>query len=40
MKQIKMMIIKFIGPPSTKNSFDNDIYIYIERKTSSLNLLN
>ena len=28
-------IIKTIGPPSTKSSFDNDIYIYIERKTSS-----
>ena len=24
-----------IGPPSTKSSFDNDIYIYMERKTSS-----
>ena len=23
-----------IGPPSTKNSFDNDIWIYIERKTT------
>ena len=31
-------IIKMIGPPSTKNSFDNDIYIYIERKTSSSKL--
>ena len=28
-------IIKLIGPPSTKSSFDNDIFIYIERKTSS-----
>ena len=28
-------IIKMIGPPSTKSSFDNDIYIYMERKTSS-----
>ena len=28
-------IIQLIGPPSTKSSFDNDIYIYIERKTSS-----
>ena len=27
-------IIKIIGPPSTKNSFDNEVYIYIERKTS------
>ena len=31
-------IIKLIGPPSTKNSFDNDIYIYLERKTSSSRL--
>ena len=28
-------IIKIVGPPSTKSTFDNDIYIYIERKTSS-----
>jgi|TARA_B100001063_G_C16464569_1_gene404832 outer membrane protein assembly factor BamE (lipoprotein component of BamABCDE complex) len=28
-------IIKLIGPPSTKSSFDNDVFIYIERKTSS-----
>ena len=27
-------IIELIGPPSTKSTFDNDIYIYIERKTS------
>ena len=31
-------IIKIIGPPSTKSSFDNDIFIYIERKTSSSKL--
>ena len=31
-------IIKIIGPPSTKSSFENDIYIYIERKTSSSKL--
>ena len=31
-------IIRLIGPPSTKNTFDNDIYIYIERKTSSSKL--
>tara|TARA_B100001057_G_scaffold414336_1_gene431394 strand:+ start:274 stop:735 length:462 start_codon:yes stop_codon:yes gene_type:complete len=31
-------IIKLIGPPSTKSTFDNDIYIYIERKTSSSRL--
>ena len=23
-----------LGPPSTKNSFDNDIWVYIERKTT------
>ena len=27
-----------IGPPSTKSSFDNDLYIYIERKTTSTRL--
>ena len=31
-------IIKIIGPPSTKNTFDNDVYIYIERKTSGSKL--
>ena len=31
-------IIKLIGPPSTKSTFDNDVYIYIERKTSSSKL--
>ena len=31
-------IIKIIGPPSTKSSFDNDVFIYIERKTSSSKL--
>ena len=31
-------ITKLIGPPSTKSTFDNDIYIYIERKTSSSKL--
>ena len=31
-------IIKLIGPPSTKNTFDNDIYIYIERKTTGSKL--
>ena len=28
-------ILKIIGPPSTKSSFENTVYIYIERKTSS-----
>ena len=31
-------IFTIIGPPSTKSTFDNDIYIYIERKTSSSKL--
>ena len=31
-------IINLIGPPSTKSTFDNDVYIYIERKTSSSKL--
>ena len=29
---------QLIGPPSTKSTFDNDVYIYIERKTSSAKL--
>ena len=34
-------IIKLIGPPSTKSSFDNDVWIYVERKftTGSIFLL-
>jgi len=31
-------IQELIGPPSTKSTFDNDVYIYIERKTSSSKL--
>jgi outer membrane protein assembly factor BamE (lipoprotein component of BamABCDE complex) len=31
-------IVKLIGPPSTKSTFDNDVFIYIERKTSSSKL--
>ena len=31
-------IIKLIGPPSSKSAFDNDIFIYIERKTSGSKL--
>ena len=27
-----------IGPPSTRSTFDNDVYIYIEKKTSSSKL--
>ena len=25
-------IFKIIGPPSTKSTFDNEVYIYIEKK--------
>ena len=32
-------ILKLIGPPSTQSTFDNDVYIYIEKKTSSSKLL-
>ena len=32
-------IEKLLGPPSTKGVFDNDLWIYIERKTSSSRLL-
>ena len=31
-------IIKLIGPPSSKSTFDSDIYIYIERKTTGSKL--
>ena len=27
--------MKILGPPSTKSTFDNDIWIYIERKTTT-----
>ena len=29
-------IRKLLGPPSTKSTFDNDVYIYIERKTTGV----
>ena len=32
-------IESLLGPPSTKGAFDRDIWIYIERKTSSSKLL-
>ena len=31
-------LIKIMGPPSTKSTIDNDVFIYIERKTSSSKL--
>ena len=30
--------MELIGPPSTKSTFDNDVYIYIERTTSGTKL--
>ena len=38
-KTNKNEIIKLIGPPSTKSTFDNDLYIYVERKTSGSKLM-
>ena len=32
-------IRKFLGPPSTTSYFDNDVLIYLERKTSNSKLL-
>ena len=32
-------IIQLMGPPSTKSTFDNEVYIYLERKTSSSKLI-
>ena len=45
-KQIKLKInntnkndiLNLIGPPSTQSVFDNEVYIYIEKKTSSSKL--
>ena len=34
-KTNKNDIIKIFGPPSTKSTFDNNIWIYIERKKSN-----
>ena len=41
-KQKKLIILQdnfndvrqFLGPPSTKDYFDNDVWVYIERKTT------
>ena len=38
-KTNKNDIIMIIGPPSTKSKFDNEVFIYIERKTSSSRLI-
>ena len=32
-------IIQLLGSPSTKSTFDNDLWIYIERKTDNTSLL-
>ena len=32
-------ILKALGPPSTLSTFDNDIWIYIERKTTKSSLI-
>ena len=32
-------IMMIIGPPSTKSTFENEVFIYIERKTSSSKLI-
>jgi len=32
-------IVKLLGPPSTKDSFDNDVWIYIERVTTNKSIL-
>ena len=37
-KTNKNDLLKILGPPSTKGIFDNSVYIYIERKTSSSKL--
>ena len=38
-KSNKNDIIVLLGPPSTKSKFDNDLWIYIERKKTSTTLL-
>ena len=37
-KSNKNDIIKLLGPASTKSTFDNDVWIYIERKTTTKKL--
>ena len=32
-------IFSLLGPPSTKSTFNNDVWIYIERKTTKSNLI-
>ena len=39
-KSNKNDIIKLLGQPSTQSTFDNDVWIYIERKITRGKLLN
>ena len=32
-------IIQLLGPPSTKSTFDNDLWIYIERKSNQSSII-
>ena len=34
-KTNKNDIVKILGPPSTKSTFENDVWIFIERKTTT-----
>jgi outer membrane protein assembly factor BamE (lipoprotein component of BamABCDE complex) len=38
-KTNKNDIVDYLGPPSTKSLFDNDMWIYIERKTTKSSLI-
>jgi len=38
-KSNKNDILKLLGSPSTKSTFDNDLWIYIERKTDQSSLV-
>ena len=38
-KSNKNDILRLLGPPSTKSKFDNDLWIYIERKKTRTSLL-
>ena len=39
-KTNKNDIIKILGSPSTKSKFDNDVWIYVERKSTQSELMN
>ena len=38
-KSNKNDVIKLLGPPSTSSNFDNDVWIYIERKIEKSSIL-